>query len=60
MYTYFIAMKNSRVVTLAYVILKTPDSSRIVIYGGKKIIKNDPLQVNIFSHDTKKVLEIHT
>ena len=55
-YTYFTAMKNSRVVPLAYVIRKTPSISAIVIDREQEIIQNDPLQGNMFSYDTKKIL----
>ena len=58
MYIYFTAMKNSQGVPLTYVILKTPTPSVIFIYGEQDIIKNDPLKGNMFSRNTKKVLEI--
>ena len=57
-YTYFINTKNSRGVTLAYIICKTPDPSGIVIDREQNIIQNSTLQGNIFYCDTKKVLVI--
>ena len=57
-YTYFNYMKNSRGLPLAYVIRKTPYSSGIIIDREQEIIQNDPLQGNIFYHDTKKVRAI--
>ena len=58
MYTYFTATKNSWGVPLTYVIRKTPASSGIVINREQEMIQNAPLQGNIFSFETKKVLEI--
>ena len=57
MYTYFTATENSRGVPLAYTILKTPSISGIVIDREQEIIQNSPLQGNMFSCDTKKVLK---
>ena len=51
-------MKNSREAPLAYVILKAPAPWSIFIDMEQEIIQNDPLQGNIFSHDTNKVLAI--
>ena len=51
-------MKNSQGLTLTYVIRKTPDPSDIVIDREQEVIKNYPLQGNLFSHDTKMVLVI--
>ena len=58
MYTYFNDIKNSRGVPLAYVICKTPAPSGIVIEMEEEIIQNSPLQGNMFSLDTNKVLAI--
>ena len=49
-------MKNSRGLTLAYVIHKTPAPSGIAIDREQEIIQNFLLQGNMFSCDTKKVL----
>ena len=57
-YTYFTAMRNSQGVPIAYVIRKTPDPSGIVIDREQEIIKNSPLQGNMFSCDTKQFLVI--
>ena len=57
-YTYFTTIKNIRVVPLAYIIRNTPAPSGIVIDREYEIIQNAPLQGNIFSRDTKKVLAI--
>ena len=57
-YNYFTNIKNSRVSPLAYVIRKTPDRSGIVIEREQEIIQDAPLQRNMFTHDTKKVLAI--
>ena len=57
-YTYFTAMKNRRVLPLTYGIRKKPALSGIVIDRGKEIIQNAPLQGNIFSCDTNKILAI--
>ena len=51
-------MENIPKLPLAYVILKTPARSGTVIDREHYIIKNAPLQVNIFYSDTKKVFEI--
>ena len=58
LYTYFTAMKNSRGITPAYILRKTPDPSRIIIDGEQEIIKRSPLHGNMFSCDTKKVLAV--
>ena len=57
-YTYFTAMKNIQGLPLTYVILKTPYLSDVVVDREHEIIKNTPLQSNMVSRDTKKVLEI--
>ena len=52
-------MKNSGEITLAYMsYARPPAPSSIIIEREQKIIKNSPLQGNIFSFDTKKVLDI--
>ena len=51
-------MKNIQGASLAYIIRKIPSPSYIVIDREQEIIQNDPLQCNMFSRDTKKVLEI--
>ena len=51
-------MKNILGVTFAYFIKKNPDPSGILIDTEQEIIQNYPLQGNIFSCDTRKVLAI--
>ena len=41
-----------------YVICKTLDTPGIVIYREQEIIQNTPLQGNVFTCNTKKVLAI--
>ena len=57
-YSYFTNMKNIRGVPLTYVIHKTPDPAGIVIDMVQDIIQNSPLQGNMCSCETKKVLKI--
>ena len=57
-YTYFTATKNIQGVPLAYIIGNTPAPYGIVIDREQEIILNAPLQGNMFSRDTKKVLVI--
>ena len=56
MYTYFTAMKNRQGLPLTYVICKTPGPSGIFIDREQELIQNSPIQGNMFSCDTKKVL----
>ena len=51
-------MKNILGVTFAYFIKKNPDPSGILIDTEQEIIQNYPLQGNIFSCDTNKILAI--
>ena len=58
MYTYLTDMKNSQVLSLAYVIFKTPSPSNIFIEREREIIKNAPLQGKFPPCDTNTVLVI--
>ena len=58
MHTYFTSTKNIRGAPLTYVIHKTQAPSVIVIDREQDIIQNAPLQGNIFSCGTNKVLVV--
>ena len=57
-YTYSIAMKNRQGLPLSYIIRKSPSPSCNIIDREQEILENSPLQGNMFSRDTNKVLAI--
>ena len=57
-YNYFTTMENIRGAPIAYVLRKTPSPSIIIMDREQENITNTPLQGNMFSCDTKKVLSI--
>ena len=56
LYTYFTTTKNIQGFTFAYITCKTPSTSGIFVDREHEIMKNAPLQGNMFSCEIKKVL----
>ena len=58
LYNYFAVIKNIQRLTLAYIIRNTPAPPGIGIDREQDTIQNSPIQGNMFSCDTKKVVAI--